>query len=772
MRITIIFVAFFVCFPVFSKPSEEFGAIEILFDTWGVPHVYSDTDEGAYYGLGYATAQQRGFQMYYTLRIIQGRLAELVGKDFTNEQGETAVQSDCRMRILGYHRSAKSLIPTLDQQTVSLLQAYADGVNDYIRNNPGKLSYLFRQYHLKPETWTPAECIVSWWYFSQFMDGNKFQKSLTPPANHNTSPIRDEEAAIVKKSLVSEEWLDQVNRFAQEYPISPQYIRSATSAPMFGHTWVIGKDKSKDSGAVLCSNLQAPVRNPSVFHEFHISGENFNARGIGIPGSPILFVGWNKYVAWGITPLGADQADIFKLTVNEENQNQYRYNDTWKEIRSWEETVYVKDATPETVTIKETDEGPIVTSLITDASPENLLVLKYVPLVDREKETVQSAIAMMQATDMSQFAKATENWRTPSAHVVFGDVKGNIAYRVIGGIPLRATQTIKTTVQTLEKTGQGWMSTIPPSLLPHLGNPKSGYLISANHLPAAAFYPLDLRIQCGITGDTAQSWRLRERLEQKNSFIAEEILDIQYDTVNPIKRDILRLGYAMRDRMKIDLSDNALKTLAYLHEWYKKGGKIDRKHPGAEVAHIMTCDFQSQDQSLISTYGPGVSGLCYFLRTTQNKLHADPPEALSKEEIAFISRCLSETWLKSIQTYGDNPAKWYGVWLQKIPEKKLLYYQTLDGFPSLDPSKNIPVPSLSCIENGTVFSLEQQAYMQWVPLQNVDQALSLLPIGQEEQPGSPFRKNHASAWTSGELHPAPLTRTSVEKFTFKTIRLD
>ena len=57
----------------------EYGTVELLRDRWGVPHVFSTTDGGAMYGLGYAAAEDRAFQMYYNLRILQGRLAELIG---------------------------------------------------------------------------------------------------------------------------------------------------------------------------------------------------------------------------------------------------------------------------------------------------------------------------------------------------------------------------------------------------------------------------------------------------------------------------------------------------------------------------------------------------------------------------------------------------------------------------------------------------------------------------------------------------------------------
>ena len=107
------------------------GGIEILRDTWGIPHVFADTDAGALYGLGYATAEDRAFQMTYSLRIIQGRLAEVVGEVPQLNRNETSVDHDRKMRTFGFHRAAQRTAANLDAETRGLLQAYCDGVNDY-----------------------------------------------------------------------------------------------------------------------------------------------------------------------------------------------------------------------------------------------------------------------------------------------------------------------------------------------------------------------------------------------------------------------------------------------------------------------------------------------------------------------------------------------------------------------------------------------------------------------------------------------------------------
>src|SRR5512141_558906 len=88
----------------FAAPSD-YGKVELLRDTWGVPHVFSDTDCGAMYGLGYATAQERGFQMTYGLRIMQGRLAEVIGDRQKGGRSETALHTDRRMRTFGWGRA-------------------------------------------------------------------------------------------------------------------------------------------------------------------------------------------------------------------------------------------------------------------------------------------------------------------------------------------------------------------------------------------------------------------------------------------------------------------------------------------------------------------------------------------------------------------------------------------------------------------------------------------------------------------------------------------
>src|SRR5215207_2249584 len=156
-RCVAVFVVLLCTPPVPAAPPEACGKIELLRDTWGVPHVLSDTDAGAMYGLGFACAEERGFQMYYALRIIQGRLAEVVGaRPSVARPRETAVDNDRKMRTFGFYLAAQEVAANLDADTQALLAAYSAGVNDYVAADRDDMHPLFKETGLQPEPWTPA----------------------------------------------------------------------------------------------------------------------------------------------------------------------------------------------------------------------------------------------------------------------------------------------------------------------------------------------------------------------------------------------------------------------------------------------------------------------------------------------------------------------------------------------------------------------------------------------------------------------------------------
>ncbi len=778
-----------------------FGDVQLLRDQWGVPHVFADTDAGAMYGLGYATAADRGFQMYYTLRIIQGRLAEVVGDVGKVRRKETAVQNDRKMRTFGFARAARQRIRELDRESVELLDAYARGVNAYFDQHRDRLPELFARTGLRPEPWTAADCLLSWWHLAQFFatDGTRDllrfrnlgqqdprarmqgravppgrgggrgragRPMMTPPADLKRVP-QDDSAAVVGRDDVTESWIEKTRAFltAHGFDVDASAAGQGTPVgPKFSHAWVADGHFSKTGSAVLVSMPQTNVANPSLFYEFHIHGKTMDARGAGVAGSPIILIGWNRHVAWGMTALGADQADLFRLKTDAAHPGQYLFDGKWLPIKMLRESIQVKGGASQELTIRETRFGPIVNQFAFARPADPPVALKRIPMCDTGHDTIVGGLAMMRATNVAQFMTALEQWRFPTANVLVGDRDGNIAYSTIGALPLRAPLAPDNGAAAHDGSAAkfDWQAIIPQDLVPHVVNPKEGYLFSGNHRPVGAFYPIPIGISTGSMGDSLRSWRLRQLLTGKKSMTAQQLLDMVHDSTNPARQAVVRAGFHLRDTLKTDLRQEAQRALTYLEPWFAQGAPSRLDVKGAELATLINTQFRFINTDLAFAYGGGESGLSHFLKTLNHRMDENPKAPITPLEKAYIERLLVAAWNSAKNKWGDDPGTWNAQARQEVTRGRLGYYESLDGFPTLDRQHDMPMPPLACVDRATVFSQAGQAYVQWVPLANVDQARSLCPPGQSELPDSPTRTVNVDGWVHGRLHAAPLSRAALE----------
>ena len=541
-------------------------------------------------------------------------------------------------------------------------------------------------------------------------------------------------------------------------------VEPVAEPPKFSHAWVVGGQRSTTGSAVLVSDPQTPVRNPSLFYEYHLQGKTFNARGIGVPGSPMILIGFTDRVAWGVTALGADQADLFQLETQADRPDEYRFDDRWLPMTVWQETIHVKGGPSQSITLRETHLGPVATAYCYVQPGEPEVALKRIPVCETDRETIQAALAMMRATDVSEFDAALSAWRFPSANMIFGDRQGNIGYRVVGAIPVRSRLDAShgRTAQPGHRSDQDWQGVVPHHLLPGVINPQQGYLFSANHRPIESWYPIPMGITTGSLGDTLRSWRLRERLQQQQKFSPEQVLEIHFDDVNPARRDMVRLAIHLRAVLGQRLSEEADLALDLLVPWYAAGASTSLDQPGAALALELSTQFRLIHTDLTSIYGGGESGLAYFLKTATSRIDNDPLEALDELEHEFIDNSLSQAWRAASQSYGTEPQQWNARARAAIQLQSLGYYESLDGFPALDGQSAVAIPALVRLDGGTIGCQTSQSYTQWVNLADPDSSQSLLPIGQSERLDSPARLSTLKLWSTSGLHPAPLSRSRVE----------
>jgi acyl-homoserine lactone acylase PvdQ len=759
--------------------SMAYGSVELMRDSWGVPHVFSETDAGAMYGLGYAAAEDRGFQMYYFLRMIQGRMSEVFGiiekKRGGGASRNDTLQHDRLMRAFGFAPAANRVVANLDRDSLALLEAYSKGVNDYFAAHEDRTHYLFGETGLVREPWTPADCVLSWWHFAQFFakDGLRDHPSLSPPSlpRARMAPVLvDDEAAVVRREDVSDDWVAKVDAWVTEMGLVAKPRRGAdTPDPKFSHAWVVGGQLTTNGASILVSDPQTPVWNPNMLYEFHAQGATFNARGVGVAGSPIILIGFNESVAWGLTALGADQADLFLLTTDADHPGKYQVDGEWLEMTTREEVIRVKDGDPETMIVRETIFGPVVSQFVFRNPDRRELALRRVPMVETDRETLQGALGMMRARSCEEFAAALPGWRFPTANCIFGDKQGNIGYWSLGALPVRSALTGADGGHAQDgSTREGmWRGMIPYDILPHCMNPKRGYLVTANHRTIPSFYRVPFGNMTGSSGDTDRGLRIKERiaehLEKQNQFSSDDVLAIHHDTVNVWKREIVRLGLKMLDQQPDRLSDGAKQALGHLRSWYEAGAGMDMTVPGTALMNEVNVIFRGGVFALVNKYGGGVSGLARFAKTVRARDAADPEGAVPEAECEFVDQVLDQAWKRTQAKYGRDPELWQSRAQKSLCRQTLGYMESLDGFPALDPQHNVTLPLLRTIDGSTVLSQKAQAYTQFVPLHNTDEAVTILPFGNSDDPRSAYRFSTYGDWSQGRLHPAPLSRSAVAK---------
>ncbi|PYM10551.1 MAG: hypothetical protein DME18_16005, partial [Verrucomicrobia bacterium] len=245
---------------------------------------------------------------------------------------------------------------------------------------------------------------------------------------------------------------------------------------------------------------------------------------------------------------------------------------------------------------------------------------------------------------------------------------------------------------------------------------------------------------------------------RKDKFSPSDVLEVHYDTVNPARREIVRLGLHLRDTKQGGLSEDSRAALEVLEKWLEAGAGSDLKFEGAELATRISTFFRFIATPLAARYGGGESGLARFLKDAAARIKADPRTGLDEEERRYIDSVLAGAWHEQEDAAGRgrgaaNPA-------QRAP---LGCFDSLDGFGSLDSMLDLPLPGITCLDGQTIHSQAAQSYTQWVPLHDVDAAQTICPIGHSDRPDNRYRKSTLSLWVEGKLHPAPLSRPAVEK---------
>jgi penicillin amidase len=475
-------------------------SVEILRDEWGVAHVRAESLAGAFFGQGFACAQDRLWQMEHDRRRASGRWAEVVGP--------IGVARDAFLRRIGIARSARRDLECLAPDTREMLEAYASGVNAFLASG-APLPAEYRLTGIAPEPWEPWQCLAVFKLRHAFM-GPLYRKLWRGALLREHGP--ELLAAIYDGADEARVGVEAPS--AAELRAGLESLSALSPGDGASNHWALAGSRSASGKPLLAGDPHRTLELPNVYWQNHVKCGRFEAIGLSFAGVPAFpHFGHNARVAWCITHGMADDQDLYveRLGARELAAAERR-----------SETVSVRGAAPAEVEILETARGPVV---IGGTHSGIGISLRWATLAEADR-TFDCLLPMLDATSAAELDTAMREWVTPCNNLISADVAGSIRWRFRGRVPMRAAANRWTPVPG--DSAHAWRGYVRFEDMPSLADPACGFLAAANERPEVAGAPY---LGVDFAGPS-RARRIRTRLESLRAARVEDMAAIHADDLS------------------------------------------------------------------------------------------------------------------------------------------------------------------------------------------------------------------------------------------------
>lgn len=520
--------------------------VEIVRSTEDVPHIFGKDDPDAFFALGLAHAQDRLWQMTLMRRTVQGRLSEVFGQE--------TLKTDELMRRMGLYQAAVDSVSAQDDYTKAALEAYARGVNQWIEIvNEGAMGRGAPEFFLfdsKISYWTPADSLAI------------MKLMAVQLSNQLQDEVLRARVSLVGKDLVRDIMPDDPQQataalpdYASLFPTMQKGIQTAENGapgafspfPARGsagasNAWAAGPDRSAAGGALLANDPHLGLTAPSIWYLARLQLQSGGVIGGTIPGMPLVLSGRNKDLGWGLTTAYVDDQDLHIEEIDPDDPTKYRTPDGWKRFKTKRVIVEVKDAKPVTLTLRWTDNGPVLPGshfdLATVTPPHSVMSLSWTAF-DPKDTTMTGAMDLMRAHSIPQAMDAAKKIVAPAQNITLAD-KDGVALVTAGKIPLRdrANDTEGRMPNAGWKPENRWKGFLPFKDNPQFVEPKSGIVVNTNNKTVDRPFPYNVSFHWG---DTQRIQRLSKLMGEREVHSRDSFISAQLDTVSPAARGLLPL---------------------------------------------------------------------------------------------------------------------------------------------------------------------------------------------------------------------------------------
>lgn len=644
---------------------SPYGPATVTYDDHHVPHIEADTEQAAYFAVGYAQAADRLFEMDLVRRRMRGSLAAVAG--------DPVVDSDVfntRMDFLGAAEASAEAIAGTDTERAT--EAFADGVNAYIQAGPLPLEFGLLGY--QPREWSVVASLlvgvqVSWGLTGSFgtlrqallrerLDADTYRRRYPAQFDHGYPILRPERVGGAVSGVAGTDassdarvgeavdtgFADWLSRFEP-----PSYLGS--------NSWLVAGEHTASGSPIVANDMHLSLMAPPVWYEQRVSAGDVDVRGVVFPGIPFAVAGENDHGAWGFTNTGADVMDLYTYETDDARER-YRYDGEWRAFDTETRTVEVAGAEDREVTVKKTVHGAFLDREI-DGESRHVGVAWTGLSGTRESQAIHE---LSRSTGRTDVLEALELFDAPTQNIVYADREGNTLYWTTGKIPVRRVEgdvvrgdrvfdgsAGEAEWAGFEPYGQSaWDGFIPFEEKPGVIQPS--YIGTANQrLVDDPVYPLGQEYASGFRGTRVYE-ALDAAVESGTPIDREFMQALQRDTVDVRARQLVPAVLEARETTETpEAADPYLDALA---DW---DYRLDRDSTAAlffqffaEAFREETWRDEYEDLGLDSAYWPQ-EWVLTTLPPDAEAFGGDRTAVFADAVTAATDRLESADW----ETYGD-----------------------------------------------------------------------------------------------------------------------
>ena len=493
-------------------------------DKWGIPHISADNEADLFFAQGFATAQDRLFQMDYDRLRCLGRSSEHLG--------ERGLTQDRLMRRRALKNVAKRDLEVCSPEAKAMITAYTAGVNAFIKSD-APLPAEYKLTGTEPEPWEDWHCILVYkvrntaegsfqaklWLAKLAAEIGPYKVAAISPGSQPGALMTVPPGAEYSGPALNA--IEELTRVVN----ATEMLRETDGG---SNGWAISGDRTESGLPLVAGDSHRGLEVPNVYYQVHLKGPDFQVLGHSIPGVPMaMHFAHNDHVCWGMTHGGADTQDLFVEQLRRTNDGvEYLFKDEWLKAASSVESISVREATKEEVEIVETHHG----SIISGSVDSGWGVAISDPGSNDGTRWVDAAYGAMKSRSADELEKAFDTWTDRVNNYPYADVHGNFGYLFKGRIAIRGTENGWGPVPGWTGDHE-WNGYIPNEDLPRSKNPDTGWVVTCNQRVVGHDYQHYLT---NLYGTDYRARRIRDRIGELVGSPAsvDDMSSIHADTVS------------------------------------------------------------------------------------------------------------------------------------------------------------------------------------------------------------------------------------------------